>query len=95
MGMRDAYLLSFKARVQAWEAEIDRLERHTTTLAEGRGLRVQERVLALRRQVRELKRRARQLMEARGTAFEDLKHETERQAKAIQDALDAARAELF
>ncbi len=93
--MRDAYLRSIDSRLRAWDAELDRLERRAMQLSESGELRGDERVLALRRQARELKRLVRRLPEARDAAFEDLKHEVERQARVLQHALDDARTALF
>lgn len=95
MGMRDAYLRSIDSRLRAWDAEIDRLERRAAQLSESGELRADERVLALRRQARELRRLVRRLPEARDAVFEDLKHEVERAARRLGDAVEAARTEFL
>jgi hypothetical protein len=94
MGMRDAYLRSIGSRLRAWEAEIDRIERRAAQLSESGELRADERVLSLRRQAQELKRLVR-LPEARDAVFEDLKHEVERAARRLCDAVEAVRTEFL
>jgi hypothetical protein len=95
MGMRDAYLRSIGSRLRAWEAEIDRIERRAAQLSESGELRADERVLSLRRQAQELKRLVRRLPEARDAVFEDLKHEVERAARRLCDAVEAVRTEFL
>ncbi len=89
---RDQYVELLKARLDLWNAEIDRVEERTKGLQAEARAELERQASELRRHRDEAIERVRQIQQAQEGAWEDLKGGAERAFAAVGDAFEHARA---
>jgi hypothetical protein len=92
MSKRDRYVEVLKARLDLWNAELDRLEATTSSLHAEAKLELERQAAELRRRRDEALERVRQIQHAQEGAWEDLKSGAEQAFNAVGEAFERARA---
>ena len=89
---RDAYVQKIKAKLDEWNAEIDRLEAQARQKEADAQTRLQEQIDQVKAKRRAAEEKLDDVRQAGGDAWEDLKSGVELAAEAVGDALRSARS---
>ena len=90
-GKRDDYVNRLKAKLDDWNADIDRLEARLGDLAETARQECKEQIAQLRARRQDCETRVHGLSEAAAEAWEDMKAGLDVAAEALGSAIKAAR----
>lgn len=89
---RDAFVKKMQAKLDEWNAEIDKLEAQSRQKEADLQQDYQRRIAELKTQRQEARQKLEKLQNAGESAWEDLKSGVELAAGALGDALKSARA---
>ena len=89
---RDAYVQKIKAKLDEWNAEIDRLEAQARQKEADAQTSLQEQIDQVKAKRRAAEEKLDDVRQAGGDAWEDLKSGVELAAEAVGDALRSARS---
>ncbi|MGD9098220.1 MAG: hypothetical protein PVF97_09045 [Desulfobacterales bacterium] len=89
---RDAYVQKVKAKLDEWNAEIDRLEAQARQKEADAQTSLQEQIDQVKAKRRAAEEKLDDVRQAGGDAWEDLKSGVELAAEAVGDALRSARS---
>lgn len=89
---RDAFVKKMKAKLDEWNAEIDKLEAQSRQKGADVQADYQKRIADLKDKRQETRQKLDKLQDAGESAWEDLKSGVELAAGAMGDALKSARA---
>lgn len=88
---RDAFVKKMKAKLDEWNAEIDKLEAQSRQKEADFQEDVQQRIAELKSKRQETRQKLEKLQNAGESAWEDLKSGVELAAVALGDAVQSAR----
>jgi DNA repair exonuclease SbcCD ATPase subunit len=89
---RDAYVQKIKAKLDEWNAEIDRLEAQARQKEADAQTRLQEQIDQVKAKRKTAEEKLDDVRQAGGDAWEDLKSGLELATEAVGDALRSARS---
>jgi chromosome segregation ATPase len=89
---RDAYVQKIKAKLDEWNAEIDRLEAQARQKEADAQTRLQEQIDQVKAKRQTAEEKLDDVRQAGGDAWEDLKSGLELATEAVGDALRSARS---
>ena len=89
---RDAYVQKVKAKLDEWNAEIDRLEAQARQKEADAQTRLQEQIDQVKAKRQTAEEKLDDVRQAGGDAWEDLKSGLELATEAVGDALRSARS---
>ena len=89
---RDAFVKKMKAKMDEWNAEIDKLEAQSRQKEADLQTDYEKRIAELKRKRQEVRQQLEKLQQSGESAWEDLKSGVELAAVALGDALKSARA---
>lgn len=87
---RDAYVKKLKAKMDEWNAEIDKLEAKASQASADSQIKYQQQIEQLKEQRAEAERRMDELSRASGGAWEDLKAGVDGAWQALGEAIQSA-----
>lgn len=91
---REAYLEKFKANLDEWNAELNRLQAKANEADADMKIKYEEKISSLQDRMDEARKKAAEIQDANGNAWEDLKQGAEDAWNRLREAMEDARSDL-